>query len=119
MSKEATQSKGFIIWLDFKRVKENAVDLFARPDILPHLPATVSGDHTGKTKQLIDALRITSSVASAMVSAVKGGTMDCSKNPYKSIPDVNDDFKKRILSHQENLWYEDRDSCEKVLDIRE
>jgi len=117
MTKESTQSKGFIVWLDFAKIQNSRADLLARPELIPRIPSSASGEHSGKIKQVIDAARITASVAASVLHAVSRELLDCSKNLTLTIPEVNGDFKKRILSAQEKVWYEARNTCNKVLEL--
>ncbi len=119
MKKESSQSHGFIMWLDFSKVSKHSIDLLERPELLPCLPKIGSDntDYSGKLKVLVDAARVTSSVAATILSSVKGKTLCCSKNDMRSIAELSNDFKTRMLSAQEHAWYEARNSWQKVINI--
>jgi len=115
MKKESTQEKGFITWLDFAKVHKHNVDLLARPEIIPQLPE--DGKSSTKISKLIDAARVTSSVAATMLHNCRHNYLDRSHNRGLTIVEVTDDFQTKILSAQEYDWYSARKTWENVVDI--
>ena len=117
MVKESSQSFGYLVWLDFRRVENTDYDVFARPAILPYIPEGTMGTDDPRCKKLCEAARDIASVASRIIADVDGKTMSKVNDPQKTIAEVTGGYKRKILHKKEYLWYQARDCWLGVINI--
>jgi hypothetical protein len=106
---------GYLVWLDFTRNED--VDLLTRPQILPYIPSEKAISDDPSCKKLIEAAKITASVASSMVYDWTHNTIDKDKNMGRSISDATSDFQRKVLHVREYNWYNQRSTWQDVISI--
>ena len=117
MTKESSQSFGYLVWLDFRRVENTDYDVFARPAILPFIPEGKIKTDDPRCKKLCEAARDIASVASKIVYDVDNKIMSKVNHPRQSIAEVTGGYARKMIHNTEYLWYKARTCWEGVIDI--
>ena len=118
MLSQSNQFSGYLLWLDFTRVENNPnFDILARPQILPYIPKELLKADDAQCKKLIDAAKITASVAHKHVYEYDHNMINKDTNPYRSVAEATSDFQQKTLHVSEYNWYKERQTWEQVIEI--
>ena len=117
MLRSNTEHYGYLIWLDYSRVESTEYDLLSRPRILPYIPADSIKSDDPRCKKLIEAAKAIASVSAAMIYDWTHNLIDKDRNMGRSIVDSTNDFQRQVLHLKEKIWYDERKTCEDVINI--